>query len=172
MKRVLIIGCGGSGKSTLARALGEKLALPVVHLDRLFWLPEWQHVSRDAFDARLNEAMQQERWILDGNYDRTLPARIPYCDTILYLDYPRRTCLWGVVQRFFSRKPRLDMTEHCPEHFDLDFLRWVLTYRTRFGAENERLLKDAEACGKTVITLHSRREAKNWLNSLQKADLP
>ena len=46
MKRIMIIGCGGAGKSTLARQLGEKLNLPVVHLDKLFWLPGWEHISR------------------------------------------------------------------------------------------------------------------------------
>lgn len=36
MRRVLIIGNSGGGKSTLARRLGEKLGLPVIHLDVLF----------------------------------------------------------------------------------------------------------------------------------------
>ena len=47
MERILIIGCGGAGKSTLARRLGEKTGLPVVHLDKLYWRPGWQHVTRE-----------------------------------------------------------------------------------------------------------------------------
>jgi adenylate kinase family enzyme len=35
-KRIAIIGCCGAGKSTLARILGEKLNLPVIHLDAYF----------------------------------------------------------------------------------------------------------------------------------------
>ena len=52
MERILIIGCPGSGKSTLARALKEKLGLPLIHLDQLWWQPGWEHVSREEFDAR------------------------------------------------------------------------------------------------------------------------
>ena len=52
MEKILIIGCSGSGKSTLARQLKEKLGLPVVHLDQLWWQEGWQSVSREEFDAR------------------------------------------------------------------------------------------------------------------------
>ena len=37
MQRVAIIGSCGAGKSTLAKSLGEKLDLPVIHLDAHYW---------------------------------------------------------------------------------------------------------------------------------------
>lgn len=40
--RVNIIGTSGSGKSTFARRLSEKLAIPYVEMDALFWLKDWQ----------------------------------------------------------------------------------------------------------------------------------
>jgi len=40
-QRIVVVGCSGSGKSTLARKLGQRHALPVVHLDLLHYLPEW-----------------------------------------------------------------------------------------------------------------------------------
>ena len=65
MKRIVIIGCGGSGKSTLARQLGDVLRLPVVHLDRLFWRPGWQQVTREEFEELFNENMQND----NGNFE-------------------------------------------------------------------------------------------------------
>ena len=96
MERIMIIGCGGAGKSTLARQLGEKLGLPVVHLDQLFWRPGWVNVSREEFDSLHREALAQERWIMDGNFDRTMDARIKRCDTAFSLDFRRFACLMGV----------------------------------------------------------------------------
>ena len=96
MERIIIIGCSGAGKSTLALALKEKLGLPVVHLDQLWWQEGWQHVTREEFDARLDMALQMDRWIIDGNYSRTMEARLAKCDTILYLDFNRWECLLGM----------------------------------------------------------------------------
>ena len=94
MNRVMIIGCGGAGKSTLARKLGEKTGLSVVHLDQIWWEPgNWQHIEKSEFDERLAEELRKPRWILDGNFNRTIEARLAVCDTVIYLDYPRIVCL-------------------------------------------------------------------------------
>ena len=73
MERIIIIGCGGAGKSTLARKLGEVLDLPVVHLDKLFWKPGWVETSREEFDALLAMELAKDKWIMDGNFNRTMP---------------------------------------------------------------------------------------------------
>ncbi|MGL4882562.1 MAG: hypothetical protein ACRC8K_16095 [Waterburya sp.] len=46
-KRIAIIGCCGAGKSTLAKSLGEKLNLPVIHLDTYYWQPGWQETEQN-----------------------------------------------------------------------------------------------------------------------------
>jgi len=56
-RRILVLGCGGAGKSTLAVELGRVAGLPVVHLDRLFWLPGWEHRSRSDFDFLLADEL-------------------------------------------------------------------------------------------------------------------
>ena len=52
MRRVAIIGSPGSGKSTLARRLRDLSGLPLHYLDLLWHLPDGDHVTRAAFDAR------------------------------------------------------------------------------------------------------------------------
>ena len=132
-KRILVVGSGGAGKSTLARDLGTRLNLPVVHLDRVFWKPGWVEPTDAEFDARLNEALLAPRWIMDGNFSRTLPRRLEFADAAIFLDYPRWVCLWRVLTRVWQSRGtvRPDMADGCPEHFDPVFLRWVWDFRKR-----------------------------------------
>ena len=53
MERVLLIGNAGAGKTTFARKLAAKCSLPLVHLDQLYWCGEWEHLTREQFDALL-----------------------------------------------------------------------------------------------------------------------
>src|SRR6185295_14253696 len=72
MQRVVIVGRSGSGKSTLARELGTRLALPVVHLDSMYWQPCWQPpADRAAFDSRVLEVVARDKWIIEGGYSST-----------------------------------------------------------------------------------------------------
>ena len=45
--KICVLGFSGSGKSTLARFLGERLNLPVLHLDCVFWYGDWQSRTRE-----------------------------------------------------------------------------------------------------------------------------
>ena len=166
MERILIIGCSGSGKSTLARALKERLGLPVVHLDQLWWKPGWKNVTGEEFDSRLAMALNMDRWIIDGNYSRTMEARLAKCDTIIYLDFSRWACLLGMCQRILSRrgKPRPDMSDGCPERFSWEFVRWIWNFNKNNRVQNYTYL--AKARHAESIVLKNRKEVKAFLESM------
>ena len=163
MERILVIGCPGSGKTRLAKALGEKLDLPVVHLDKLWWTGEWENVSREEFDARLEQVLEGEKWIIDGNFSRTMPLRLRYCDTIIYLDYSRWQCLLGMTQRVLANygKSRPDMGGNCPERFDMEFIKFIWN----FNKNNRRMIHAwiAQARHAKSFVLKNRQEAKAFL---------
>ena len=166
MERILIIGCSGAGKSTLARALHKKLGLPVVHLDQLWWREGWQNVSREEFDRQLDLALEMDRWIIDGNYSRTMEVRLQQCDTIIYLDFTRWACLWGMCQRVFGSygKVRPDMAKGCPERFDWDFVKWIWNFNKQNRVRNYTWI--AKTKHAKAIVLKNRREVKHFLGSL------
>ena len=166
MERILIIGCSGSGKSTLARALKERLGLPVVHLDQLWWKPGWKNVTVEEFDSRLAMALNMDRWIIDGNYSRTMEVRLAKCDTIIYLDFSRWACLLGMCQRILSSRgnTRPDMSDGCPERFSWEFVRWIWNINKNNRVQNYTYL--AKARHAESIVLKNRREVKAFLESV------
>lgn len=72
MQKIMVIGCPGAGKSTFSRALQGKIGLPLFYLDMLFWNCDKTNVSREEFDQKLSDILKQDKWIIDGNYGRTL----------------------------------------------------------------------------------------------------
>ena len=166
MERIIIIGCGGAGKSTLARQLGEKLDIPVVHLDKLFWKPGWVQVTHEEFDILHTQELAKEKWIMDGNFNRTMPQRIARCDTVIYLDFSRFACLLGVLKRVLTTHGtvRPDMGEGCPERIDFEFLKWVWGYNKNKRERNYKLLNEAQHA--ETIVLKNRRMVRKFLAQL------
>lgn len=167
MERVLIIGCGGAGKSTLARQLGEKTGLPVIHLDQIFWSPgSWQHMERPAFDRAVRMEMQRPKWILDGNYDRTVQERLELCDTVIYLDYPRLVCLLSWLKRVmtYRGKSRPDMGPDCAEWLDPNFVKWIWNFNREHRKAYYAMLKDHPQ--KQIHIFKNRRQLRRFLQTL------
>ena len=166
MKRILIIGCPGSGKTRLSRAMQEKLDLPLIHLDRLWWTKGWENVTMEEFDARLERALTLDSWIIDGNYSRTMEARLAKCDTIVYLDYSRWQCLWGMFQRVIGNygKVRPDMPEGCPERFDWEFVKFIWNFNKCNRVRNHTWI--AKTKHANAIILKNRKETAAFLEQL------
>ena len=169
MQRILLIGNAGAGKTTFARQLAQKLHLPLVHLDKLYWHGDWEHLSRDEFDAILQTALEKPQWIIDGNFNRTIPHRLPYCDTVFYFDFPTITCLLGITKRTLTNlgKARSDMCGNCIEHFDsqkISLYRNVLTFNKQHRRDYYELLDNADNVN--VIIIKNRRQANAFLAKL------
>ena len=76
--------------------LRDAAGLPLHYLDMLWHNPDRTTVTRAEFDERLQRILEEDAWILDGNFARTLPKRLEYCDTVFFLDFPTDVCLEGV----------------------------------------------------------------------------
>jgi adenylate kinase family enzyme len=121
------------------------------------------------FDAKLAEELAKPRWIMDGNFNRTLPQRIQRCDTVIYMDFSRIACLLGVMKRVLTTygKVRPDMGDGCPERVDLDFLKWVWYYNKNKRESNYRLLN--EATHAETIVLKNRRSVRQFLRQIEQS---
>jgi adenylate kinase family enzyme len=171
MRRILVIGASGAGKSTLARAMGAKLDLPVIHLDRHYWSPGWVAPEPAEWRRRVEALVARDVWVMDGNYSGTFDLRLPSAEAIVWLDLPRRLYFPRAMRRLVVNygRERGDIGPGCPERFDFDFLfRWVWTYPTRSRPKTLKLL-DELARSKRIVVLKSPREVDAFCAGLPAA---
>jgi len=83
VKRVVVVGVTGVGKTTFAAALSERLGVPHIELDALYWQPHWTPLDRDEFRARIATEVARDGWVIE--FDPrvgvaevpALPPRVP-----------------------------------------------------------------------------------------------
>ncbi|MBO3737434.1 topology modulation protein [Actinoplanes sp. NEAU-H7] len=150
MRRIAIFGCGGAGKSHLARRLAVRLGFPATHLDDHYYDDGWNPAPADEFAATQRDLVGADRWIIDGNYASTLPIRLARADTVILLDLPAHTCLWGIARR----RGRHRIT--------LPFLWYVIRYRRTMRPRVEALI--AEHAGHArYLRFTSHRQVNRFL---------
>ena len=167
MRKVIIIGCPGSGKSTFARALQDKTGLPLFHLDMMYWNADRTVVSREVFRERLNTVLQQERWIIDGNYGSTMELRMAACDTVFFLDYPVEVCLAGVAARRGQARPDMPWVEQADSELDEEFMALIQGFEQSHRPQIFELLE--KYMDKDIIVFRSREEAQAYLAPIEEA---
>lgn len=167
MQRVMVIGGPGAGKSTLALGIGDRLGLPVVHMDALLWMPGWQMRDEDEFLRLATEAAAGEAWVIDGNYTRTQAARLEHVEMIVFLDLPHWLRMWRILKRRIVNhgRTRADLGEDCPERLNGEFLRWCWDFESKRAPVMREKVK-LWSQSKQVVHLKSRAEVARFLDGL------
>ncbi|KAI0798596.1 AAA domain-containing protein [Irpex lacteus] len=149
--RIHIVGNSGVGKSTLAQELSTLLGIPFVNLDKIFWRPGWQSLSREELRKTVTELVAQydNGWIIDGNFFFALGNLLEtYATDTIWLDPPLVLYFPRVILRTFRRMLKLDppCSPGCEETIRGVFfsresiLWWCLTnHRVSRKRERERL---------------------------------
>jgi adenylate kinase family enzyme len=103
--RIAIRGPTGSGKSTLGHTLGQRFGLPVVDMDALYWLPNWQAKPLNQFRTDVQAALDAcpQGWICVGNYSHVQDLVLSQADTVLWLRLPFRVSFWRLFKRTVTR---------------------------------------------------------------------
>lgn len=168
MQRILVIGPCGAGKSTVSRRLGKLLDVPVFHLDRLHWKAGWVEGSQAELRKELGPITEQGHWLIDGNYGSTMDLRLPRADAVVYLDYSIPLCFWRALKRVwkFRGRTRPDMTDGCPERFDLDFFFYIASWNWHARPRTEQLL-DGHA--DKVLRFKSPAMLEKWLKDMEQS---
>lgn len=174
-RRILVIGTSGSGKTHVARAIAKRLGLIYVDNDAVIWRANWQPTPRDEVVAGFDRATQGDGWTIDGNLagshpeDRLVLAR---CDTIVWLDLPRREVFPQIIRRTLTRA----WTKQPLFHGNVEGWRQVLsresmiwwsikTFARRRRAYTALFAEPAHA-SKTLVRLRSRAQVDAWLAAL------
>lgn len=163
MSKIIVIGCPGAGKSTFSRKLSEVTGIKLHYLDMLWHKPDKTNISSEEFDIGLEKIMTNESWIIDGNYTRTLEARLKECDTVFLLDYPLEICLEGAASRIGKKRLDLPWTE---DEFDEEFKQYIID----FSKDNLPViyeLLDKYRDTKKIIIFKSRNEADDYLENIK-----
>lgn len=162
MKKIIVIGCPGAGKSTFARKLRDATGLPLYYLDMLWHKSDKTNISREEFDTKLSEIMAKEKWIIDGNYQRTLETRLKECDTVFMLDFPIEVCILGVESRIGKKREDFPWIE---AEFDSKFKQWILHFSERELPVIYELLEKYKS-DKEIVVFKSRNEANRYMSDV------
>jgi adenylate kinase family enzyme len=174
MRRIAVMGATCSGKSTLARRLAERLDLPYVELDALYWGENWQQPEAEDFRRRVEPIVRGEAWVVDGNYSSTLGDLVlRRADTLVWLDPSLARVLWRVTRRTLSRITRREeLWSGNRETWRNALLSrnslfvWALRTHGRFRRRLPQRLARPEYAHVRLVRLANSADVQRWLSSL------
>ena len=166
--RIMVIGSCGSGKTTFSIQLSKILGLPLIHLDKEYWRPGWIETPKKEWHEKVENIVSQENWIIDGNYNGSLDIRFKRTETVIFMDYNKYICLYGIFKRFILNygRNRNDMGAGCNEKFpNLQFIRFVWNFKKDSRQNIMDKMISYEKINKVI--LKNRKGAKKFLLNLE-----
>lgn len=170
--KICIVGFSDSGKSTTAENISDILTIKPIYLDVYRFNVNWEARDAQSMEKDLLEQLKgNENWVIEGDYRKVYLDRFKQADYIIFLNFNRFRCLWGVIKRYikFKNKDRVSRAKGCNENLSVSFLHWLL-----FGSRAKKQMqfyKDLnELYTDKFIELKSRRQLNIFLKNLNKED--
>lgn len=165
--RISIVGGSGTGKSTLCDILSKEFDLPAIHLDAINFNANWVEIDKKERDRIISAKSKEEKWVIDGNYNKTLKERFDKADLIIWLDYSTAMQLKGVLKRYFkTRNNEGPEIPGCKERLDFQFLKYVATYNKKKSPVIADYLKDIPK--DKVLIFKKQKDLNKWLKEIIK----
>lgn len=116
--KIAVVGNAGGGKTVLSRRLGQRLNIPVTHVDSIQFLPGMIIRPHQESINVLLEVQSTKDWIIDGYGPLDiLIKRFEVADRIIFVDFPIWHHYWWCTKRQIQNlwSPRQELPSGCDE---------------------------------------------------------
>ncbi len=161
IKKISVLGGPGTGKSTLAKNLGKEFNLPVYHLDGMHFKDNWVERDKEERDSMIMDVAQQDEWVIDGNYKKTLDYRIKQADKVIFLDYSTFAKMKGIYGRYFEcRGKERGEIPGCKEKMDFEFVKHTFLWNRKVRSHIKGVLDENESS--KIMVFKNRKQLNRW----------
>lgn len=161
--KIVIIGNTGSGKTTFAKEVSRLLNIPIFHLDKYFWKEHWVARTYEERRQYIIKIIDQENWVIEGNYVHHFDEMCAAADLVIFLDIPKYILLWKTLRRqVFGSRIRPDLGSHNRVQIDFPFIRllwWTVTYNRVYVKKKLKTVSKS----KRVVILRTFSEQGDFL---------
>jgi adenylate kinase family enzyme len=171
-RRFVVVGTSGSGKTVVANRLAQVYNIPHIELDSLFHGPNWTDRSNEAFQALIDEALDNagSSWVICGNYlERSGCVHWRRATTVVWLDLPKWLVMTRVIRRTLWRLiTRTELWNGNREEAKLLFhpegvIGWAWSTHAKNRSTYAAMQQSDEWSGLEWVRLRSRDEVSHWL---------
>ena len=159
MRKIIIFGSVGAGKTTFAKRLSKKLKIPFFTTDEMVWnVKTWKRYSRKVCNAKLQEVLGRERWIIEGVHksDWILPA-LKEAEIVILLDFEKKILYKNIFRRY--KRGRKKKNAYGRVWSFVKLLWWAHGYRS------SDYFKMGNDC-RSFVVLKNFREGEKFLEEV------
>jgi adenylate kinase family enzyme len=174
VERVIVIGTSCCGKTTLARRVAEALGSRHIELDAIHWRPGWSEAPTEEFRAAVQQQVEGQRWVVDGNYSEVQDIVWPRATDAIWLNYSFLTvfsrAFVRTVRRVFLREVLYNGNRESFRNAFLSrgsILWWVIRTFRRRREQYEALFSRGAFPGLRLTELRRPGEAERLLRTLR-----